>query len=261
MSHHEPFSRPGAATPAGVEPALHAKHLRRIGASLVVSAAVILFIGQFTDIDVWLADLYFDPAAGVFPWDRTWFGRDLMHGYVKNVIMWIGFLLILTVLADLLFPFRRLSPRRRAQLRFLALAALFEPMLVTSLKAYSNLQCPFRVDLYGGSQPLLRLFDAVPEGWRPGRCFPAAHASAGMWLSALGVLFLPCNPRRAFAVFCGGLAFGLFMGWVQQMRGMHFLTHTLATAWISTALLTTLLVVLWKPLHLARTRRPAARAA
>src|SRR5690606_23704522 len=121
-------------------------------------------------------------------------------------------------------------------LRFVALAALLEPALVGSLKASSNLQCPFGADLYGGAQPLMRLFDAIPEGWRAGHCFPAGHASAGMWLSALGVFWLPTRPRMALAWFAAGLSVGLFMGWVQQMRGMHFLSHTLATAWVSTAL-------------------------
>lgn len=220
-------------------------------AALVSGAIVILVIGQYTDLDTQLADIYFDRVHQTFPWDHSWFARDLMHGHVKKLILWFGLFLVAFAAIDLVRPFSRLAPQRRLQLRFLALASVFEPLLVRSLKESSNLHCPFSVDLYGGSQPLLRLLDAVPDVWPAGHCFPAGHASAGMWLSALAILWLPQAPRRALAVFAGGLVFGLFMGWVQQMRGMHFLSHTLATAWVSTALLMAMLVVFWQPLQRA----------
>lgn len=217
--------------------------------ALAVTAIAIALLGQFTDIDLRLADLYYDPVQRAFPWDKTWFARDFMHGYLKNVIVWCGFILMVGALVDLVFPFSRIAPLLRLQLRFIALSAWLEPLLVRSLKDLSNLHCPKYIDLYGGSAPLLRLLDAVPPGWHPGHCFPAGHASAGMWLSALAILWLPTHPKKALAVFFGGLSIGLTMGWVQQMRGMHFLTHTLATAWLSTALLLGLLAVFWKPMN------------
>lgn len=39
---------------------------------LLGSASIILYIGQHTDLDLILADYYFDAAKGVFPWDHTW---------------------------------------------------------------------------------------------------------------------------------------------------------------------------------------------
>lgn len=233
----------------------------RASAILLAAAVAIAALGQYTDLDLWLADLYYDPVRQFFPWDRSWFGRDFMHGYLKNVIVWSGFLLIAAALADLVRPWRRLSPLRRLQLRFLALAATAEPLLVRTLKESSNLHCPVAIDRYGGSEPLLRLLDAVPAGWHPGHCFPAGHASAGMWLSALAILWLPRQPRRALAAFAGGLAIGLTMGWVQQMRGMHFLSHTLATAWVSSALLLAMLALFRKPLLAAAGQSNAATRA
>ena len=223
--------------------------------TLIASAVAIAAIAQWTDIDLWLADLYYDPVRRVFPWDNTWFARDFMHGYLKQAIVWFGFLTIAATLIDLVYPLFRKSPLRRLQWRFVAIASILEPLLVRTLKASSNLHCPVGIDLYGGRAPLLRLFDTVPPEWHAGHCFPAGHASAGMWLSALAVFWLPAHPRKALAVFVGGLSVGLTMGWVQQMRGMHFLTHTLATAWLSTALLFAMLVLFWKPLNAATTPR------
>lgn len=255
--HPLPQPLPATAPPArpGTIPR---RLLARTVLALIGSALAIAALAQYTDLDLRLAALYYDPAHGNFPWDRSWFGRDFMHGYLKNVIVWFGFLLIGGALVDLVVPLR-FAPLRRMQLRFLALAAALEPLLVRSLKESSNLHCPVAIDLYGGSQPLLRLLDPVPAGWHAGHCFPAGHASAGMWLSALAVLWLPQAPRRALAVFAGGLGVGLAMGWVQQMRGMHFLSHTLATAWISTTLLLALLLLFWKPLQAAA--RPAGSRA
>ena len=205
--------------------------------ALLCSLSLILVIGQYTDLDLVLADLHFDARQQLFPWDKTWFARDLMHGHVKKVIVWTGFLLMSAALFDLAFPLRMLDIPRRAGLRVLALSSALEPMLIRTLKDSSNLHCPWGVDRYNGSHPFLRLLDAVPDGWAAGHCFPAGHASTAMWLSAFAVFWLPHNPRRATQVFLAGLGAGLILGWVQQMRGQHFLTHTLWTAWLSSALI------------------------
>ena len=229
------------------------------GILMLFFATLVVILAQYTELDLRLADYYFDPVRRIFPWDKTWFGRDFMHGYLKNVIVWFGFLLIAATIVDLLFPLRRVTSLARLRLRFITLAAVLEPFLVRSLKGSSNLHCPVAVDLYGGTNPYLRLLDRVPEGWNAGHCFPAGHASAGMWLSALAILWLPSHPRKALAVFFGGLSVGLVMGWVQQMRGMHFFSHTLATAWISTALMIVLLVVFWRQLDRAENQMGHAR--
>ena len=217
--------------------------LIRAALILLGSVSVILFIGQYTDLDLWIADFYFDAAKGVFPWDRTWFGRDLMHGYVKNVIVWIGYLIIAATLADLLIPFIRMNSLARTRLRIVALSAVLEPLLITTLKQTSNMHCPWGVDRFGGDHPFLRLLDVVPDVWQAGHCFPAGHASTAMWFSALAVLWLPNNPRRAAWVFLAGIGAGFTLGWVQQMRGQHFLTHSLWTAWLSSALVVALIGV------------------
>ena len=223
---------------------------------LAVSAAVLLVIGQYTDIDLWLADMHFDPQKGLFPWDQTWFGRIFMHIWVKNVLIWSGFLLVAATVLDFVRPLQRLSEVGRARLRLLALAATLAPALVRSLKARSAMHCPWGIDRYDGSHPFLRLLDAVPADWQAGHCFPAGHASAGMWLAAAAVLWLPHSPRKALLAYAGGTGVGMLLGWVQQMRGQHFLTHTLWTAWLTTAVLVVLLAIFAR--HLLPST-PAAR--
>lgn len=214
-----------------------------LAVALLISASLLLLLGQYTDLDLTLADLYFDTSQHNFPWDNTWFGRDFMHGWVKKVVVWSGFLIIASAVLDLLLRFRWLDTLRRTQLRVVALAAVLEPFVIRSLKDHSALHCPWGVDRYGGKAPFLRLLDSVPPDWQAGHCFPAGHASAGMWLCALAVLWLPHSPRKALAAYLGGLGFGLLLGWVQQMRGQHFFSHTLWTAWIASALFALLLAL------------------
>lgn len=219
---------------------LHRHDFRNALVLLLVSALVLTVLNQYTDIDLWFADLHFDREHHRFPWQHTWFSVTLMHGYVKSVLVWSGLLIIAGALLDLVLtscrlPSFPLSPLHRAQLRVLALAALLEPRLVKTIKDYNYLQCPWSVDRYTGSEPLLRILDAVPSGMQVSDCFPAGHASVGMWLVTIAVFWLPHDRRKALYAGLAGLSVGLVLGWVQQMRGAHFITHTLWTAWIAVA--------------------------
>ncbi len=245
-----------AVNPSAASQQLHRQDFRNAFILLFVSAVLLTLLNQYTDVDLWFADLHFDREHHRFPWQHTWFSVTLMHGYVKSVLVWSGFLIIAGALLDLVLtscrlPTLPLSPLRRAQLRILALSALLEPRLVKTIKDYNYLQCPWSVDRYTGSEPLLRILDAVPSGMQVSDCFPAGHASVGMWLVAIAVLWLPHERRKALYAGLAGLSVGLVLGWVQQMRGAHFITHTLWTAWIAVAVAVVLVAAFSRQLRTA----------
>jgi membrane-associated PAP2 superfamily phosphatase len=65
----------------------------------------------------------------------------------------------------------------------------------------------------------------------PGHCFPAGHASAGFaWL--VGYFAWPQGSAVARRWLIGALIAGLTLGVAQQLRGAHFMSHTLWTSWI-----------------------------
>lgn len=216
---------------------LHFTVNKRYAIALLLFALFNLIIGQFTNIDLMIEDYYFDANSHQFIWKNTWFAKDLMHGYVKYVITDIGRLLLLVVLLDFIFswqkPWRVISHWLRVRLRFVAIASLIITTLVAVLKHFSALHCPWDVARYGGFAPFLRLFDTVPSNIQPGNCFPAGHATVGLWLAAFCVFWLPHKPKTALAVFFSGLSVGFALGWVQQMRGAHFLFHTLWSTWLA----------------------------
>jgi membrane-associated PAP2 superfamily phosphatase len=218
--------------------------LLRLALLLVLFAVVIAFIGTWTNIDLNLANGMYDSAHKDFPWRHTWFAERFSHEIMKNVLTVAAVGAIGVVLFDAWRPFLRWSPLLRMQARVLALAAAAVPLVTSLLKQASVSHCPWDLNQYGGAQPYVRLFEALPQGALAGHCLPAGHASSALWLVALGVFWLPSQPRKALAVSALGLLAGLGLGWVQQMRGAHFLTHTLWSMWIACAVVLTVIALL-----------------
>lgn len=208
---------------------------------LAGSAALLIWIGRASELDLTLADAMFDATTGSFPWREHWLAADVMHHLMKALFIGIGLTPFVVLLADAVLGKRLLTPGLRRGLLVVSAAAMLIPLAISTTKALSIHHCPWSLARYGGVAPYLRIFDSLPAGVSPGHCFPAGHASSGLWLMAVAVFWLPQRPRRALAVFGLALLPGLVLGWFQQMRGAHFLTHTLWSAWIA-ALITLVLI-------------------
>ena len=215
---------------------LTASHATRIACALVVAAIAILWIGAYTDLDRALADAMFDPLARRFPWRHAWWAERFAHEIVKQVLTAIGVGAMVATAWDLMSR-NRLPPWWRLRLRIIALSALLVPLAIALLKQASGSHCPWDLEIYGGVQPYVRLLDPMPAGVKAGHCLPGGHVSSALWMVSFCVFWLPHRPRVAFACAAGMLAFGFELGWVQQLRGAHFLTHTLWSMWIASAII------------------------
>jgi membrane-associated PAP2 superfamily phosphatase len=208
--------------------------------ALGAGAMAIILLGM-TDADMLLARAMAGNGPIPFPLRHHWFAETLAHGYLKNVMIALGACAVLPALADLWRRQVGWSARFRLRLRLLALAAVLVPLEVALLKQASSSHCPWDLIQFGGTETYVRLFEPAVTGAQAGHCMPAGHASAGLWLVALAVFWLPERPRRAAAVAVAALGVGLAMGVIQQLRGAHFLSHTLWSMWIACATVT----VLW----------------
>jgi membrane-associated PAP2 superfamily phosphatase len=207
--------------------------LRTIDSALILSGILILWIGNYTNIDLALADAMFDRASGTFPWQHAWLAERFNHGILKTILQVMGGTAVALAAWDWARPQSRWDGPRRVGLRVLALSAILVPSCISVLKHFSDSHCPWDLQRYGGHEPYVRLLEFLPAGVSPGQCLPGGHASSALWLVALAVFWLPHRPRMAAAVGCAMLAFGLEVGWMQQLRGAHFLTHTLWSMWIA----------------------------
>jgi membrane-associated PAP2 superfamily phosphatase len=221
-------------------------------ALLLCFALVLVFIGRYTELDLMLADHYYDAVAAGFPARDNWFFEFVMHHLAKALMIAVAMVSPLALLADRVLGYTLLSNETRRAMWVVALSSVAIPVAVSVTKYFSIHHCPWNLSRYGGFAPYLRIFDALPAGTSAGRCFPAGHASGALWLASVCAFWLPARPLRALLVFLAGLLPGLALGWVQQMRGAHFLTHTLWSLWIA-ALVILLLTRLIMP-----TPRPGA---
>ena len=120
--------------------------------------------------------------------------------------------------------------RVRAPLACLLLSTFAAALLVTLMKSFTAMDCPWDMNIYGGLRPYLGLFDARPLGLHSSGCFPAGHASSGYAWVALYFFLGDVAPRWRFRGLALGLAMGGVFGISQQLRGAHFASHDLVSA-------------------------------
>jgi len=223
---------------------LSAHALRRLAVMLAAGALAILWLGRWTDLDLVLADAVFDAQRRVFPWRDAWLTVTFNHVMLKQLLTVLAVGVVGYALVDACRPRAALGTLGRLQLRIVALAAILVPAVTSTLKHLSASHCPWDLLRYGGEQPYVRLFGAFPAGVMPGQCLPAGHASSALWLVALAVCWLPARPSRARAVALLAIGAGATVGYLQQLRGAHFMTHTLWSIWIACTIVVALIATM-----------------
>lgn len=217
---------------------------------LVLSALMILWLGNSTDIDLRLADAAFDAGTHTFPLQHAWIAERFNHVWLKVLLSVLGAGAAVLAVRDAYRPYESWSDARRVGMRVAGMSAVLVPTAVSLLKHASASHCPWDLQRYGGAAPYVRLLEWMPAGLHAGHCLPAGHASSALWLVSLAAFWWPRRPRMTIAVGAAMLAVGLAVGWVQQLRGAHFLTHTLWSAWIACALVPAIYIANTKGLAL-----------
>ncbi|MDQ8036646.1 MAG: phosphatase PAP2 family protein [Pedobacter sp.] len=196
-------------------------------------------LSEYSGLDVWLEDFFFDMASASFPWRQRYWFEALSHGGLRTLLMLLVALNILALLLALLAPetLRPILSRRWRQPRLLAyllLASLSGPLIVGLLKQTTARSCPWDLARYGGQLPYHDLWaEPLFNLAEPGRCFPGGHSSGGFALLALVPLL---QGRRRCQAAAFALMLGVLMGWSRMMQGAHFLSHNLWSAWVCWAM-------------------------
>ncbi|MGK5071279.1 phosphatase PAP2 family protein [Janthinobacterium sp. RT4P48] len=202
-----------------------------IDSILMLSAILIIWIGNYSNLDLMLADRMFDSARGLFS-----ARQDTLAGGFHFAMTGLAAALILLALWDAWRPLAWPASRRTA-LRVTALAALLVPASIYLLSSLSGTPCPGDLLRYGGSASYVRLLETASSNTAAMACLPATQACTAWWLLALPLFFLPRRPRLAMLAAGVTLLCGLAVGWQQQMQGTQFFSHTLWSAWIAAFLI------------------------
>jgi membrane-associated PAP2 superfamily phosphatase len=155
--------------------------------------------------------------------------RLVLHDGAK-FLAWLLAVLLCLGLVWPVGPLRQLPFARRLQL---VVSALLAWAIVALLKASSHTSCPWDLHDFGGVARYMSHW----QGWQHddgggGRCFPAGHATTGF--AFVGGFFALREqwPQLARRWLVTALGAGLVLGLAQQLRGAHFMSHTLWTGWI-----------------------------
>ena len=229
-----PTTELASPLPAPAAPTLDASRrwLLAQSALLALSALLLYWIFEGTDLDRRLAHTLFDAELGLFPLRHNWFLEAVMHKTAKQVTY-------VLVAASLWLCWQgwkgRLSwlPPRNALLAALGMVAI--PLATSTAKLLTARYCPWDIIDFGGYAPYLGLFQAAPQGIKAGQCFPAGHASTGFLWIVWAVALRPAGLRAAHGALAVGLLAGAVLGTARMLQGAHFLSHTLWTLWLAWA--------------------------
>jgi membrane-associated PAP2 superfamily phosphatase len=193
----------------------------------VGAALVLLLAWDVSGLDLPLARLY--GSVEGFAWRDHWLTGGVLHGGARG-LAWVVFGVLLLGLWWPLPFVRDLSKRER--IWWLA-TMLLCVALIPLLKRSSWTSCPWSLVEFGGAAA-----QYVPHwvlGQRdggPGGCFPSGHASTAFAFLAGWFALREYRPRAARLWLMVTVTAGLALGWVQMMRGAHYLSHSLWTAWV-----------------------------
>lgn len=179
-----------------------------------------------TSLDIALARAVGGPEG--FPFRDSWVLNHVLHDGARR-LAWV----LVTVLALSVWwpmgPLRRLDLPSLVQL---AVTPLLVSFCVSALKWFSLTSCPWDLNLFGGWARYASHWSTLADGGS-GHCFPAGHASAGFAFIGGYFVFRNVAPATARIWLQASLASGFVLGIAQQVRGAHFMSHTLWTAFVS----------------------------
>ena len=193
--------------------------------ALTLALLLALLAWDLSRLDMVLA-AWMGGAVG-FPLRGHWLLTVVLHDGARRA----GWLLVVALCLALWWPFgplKRVPATVRLQLVATTLLSL---LAVVALKSGSSTSCPWDLQAFGGVAQHASHWSALADGG-PGRCFPAGHASTGFAFLGGYFVFRREHRRMARIWLLSALATGLSLGLAQQLRGAHFMSHTLWTAYL-----------------------------
>ena len=208
---------------------------------LFVSFFVLLFVFPVGGaIDLYLIQPWVG-TFGDFALKGDWYLAKLNHTYVKKVltIVYVSFFL-LWIASFKIEKFKA----KRWQYGYMFWVSMLCTCIIGLMKAQAAHACPWDMT-HKTVTGFIWDFSATA-----GHCFPGGHASTGFALVTGYFLYRLDQRKRAWFYLFAGVLLGFAMGWAQMLRGAHFLSHNLWTAWICFAINVVIYMITYKR-HLA----------
>ncbi len=192
--------------------------------SLVLLIACLAW--EATAWDMSLERLWGEPSG--FALRDNWWMTKIMHDGARN----LGWVFLSTLLIGIWRPWGSLKALATADRVGLFLSVLSALLSVTLIKGFSQTNCPWDLQAFGGLAPYVSHWNLWFGDGSGGHCFPAGHASTGFAFMAAYFGLRQNNAPGAIKWLILASSVGFILGFSQQMRGAHFMSHTLWTAWL-----------------------------
>ena len=176
----------------------------------------------------------------------AWWTSRLLHDGGRL----LGWAVLAALVINIWRPWWR-GPSQRERLGW-ALITLACLLLVPALKRISTTSCPWDLQAFGGVALYVSHWQFGLTDGGPGHCFPSGHAVAAFAFVSGWFALRPYATRAARIWLLGVLAFGALFGIAQLLRGAHYPSHTMWSAWICWTL-----CALFNAAHGAWLNRPA----
>jgi membrane-associated PAP2 superfamily phosphatase len=211
-------------------------------AAWTLAALACVLAWDASGLDLQAARL-FGSAAGFALRDDPW-----LFGALHEAPRWLAWLAVAALCVMVRWPAGVLRRIPRADRVWLVLTIFAALAAVAWLKRTSATSCPWDLREFGGTAAYVSHWIAGVVDGGGGHCFPAGHASSAFaWVAGWFALRRHA-PGAARAWLACALLAGAVLGLAQQVRGAHYMSHTLWTAWICwcVAWLSDVLRTLWQ---------------
>jgi membrane-associated PAP2 superfamily phosphatase len=165
-------------------------------------------------------------AAG-FALRESWFTTQLIHRGGRLLSWGVMAFIVLVNLRPALLP--RLGRHDRVSWLLITLLCL---AVVSLIKRASLTSCPWDLAEFGGAAAYVSHWTFGLHDGGGGHCFPSGHASAAFAFLCGGWALGRAYPRAASAWVTCVISLGVVYGLGQMLRGAHYPSHTMWTAWI-----------------------------
>jgi membrane-associated PAP2 superfamily phosphatase len=202
-------------------------HLRHTLLPTAVTFALLGLIA-LSGLDWRVTELFYNAGMNAFPLRDHPFLEIGLHRVVKYAVVLFACVILAAAVWSLFRPW--LAAWRRV-LWYVVAAMALSTASVSALKASTGKHCPYDLEAYGGSAPYVGLFEPLPAGVPPGRCWPGGHATTGFSLFALYFAAHWLGHKRAASWLLGtAAALGFGLGLARVVQGAHFLSHIVWSA-------------------------------
>lgn len=192
--------------------------------TLLLLAAVVAW--DFSGLDI-VVSRHFGNSSG-FAWRHHPLAAVVLHDWARN----LGWVLAAALALGAWRPWGPLVQLQRGQRLWWLGTTLGCAALIPLLKRASLTSCPWSLAEFGGiAHRVPHWMFTVPDGG-PGGCFPSGHAATAFAFLPAWFALRAHSRRAAHLWLWGTLAAGAVLGATQVLRGAHYVSHSLWTAWI-----------------------------